>query len=188
MPAKSGIVPPLYHLKDVTRHNLSINVNGNSNGISRRKSIKSLRITDPQQVASYLQDTSASSSAIGIGNVGSWTDDLGEGKALRASIVQQASEPIVEPKDEWDMSLDVGKKKKIGRKRDPWKEFDRSQPSVFQTEQGMRRKNTDLSTVNNIKSDDFKFQKKKKPKRKKKGGKRNQHNQARQKRMNSCEA
>merc|ERR1719384_719374 len=69
--SKSGIAPPVYHLKDMSKHNLSLNISGNSqSGQSTRRSSKkqlSARITDPKLVLKHLRNEheGTASSAIG---------------------------------------------------------------------------------------------------------------------------
>jgi len=146
----------VYHLKDVARHNLSINVDGKAKS-------KTFRITDANTVSSYLHSKGAESSAIGVEGVGAWSQDLeNDAVSLRASIVQKAAEPVVEPKDEWDIALDSGmaypKRVKSARERDPFGEFDRDRAvNAFQDAEnrkngfngGSKRKNKRNKRKNN---------------------------------------
>jgi len=87
-------------------------------------------ISDPSEIDKYLENESCAQrqSAIGIANVDSWSNVDVNAEKLRAAIIAQANEPIVEPKDEWDICLDSGAafphKSKI--KNNPFKDFDRN--------------------------------------------------------------
>lgn len=80
-------------------------------------------------------------SAIGVSNVASWSDEEDNGRAVRRAIVQNARQPLVEPKDEWDLALDTGTAypRKIKKARDPFKDSHRNgQQNKFQGIQNQR--------------------------------------------------
>ena len=105
-------------------------------------------IADPIAISNYLENDSFKQSAIGIGDVGSWSNSRSEdAKNVRAAIVNHANEPIVEPKDEWDICLDSGTAypHKARSKSNPFKDFDRNSyknefQSVQQSEGSSRRR------------------------------------------------
>merc|ERR1712062_753372 len=62
--------------------------------------------------------------------MGTWSDTKCDKEAqnVRTAIVDRANEPIVEPKDEWDICLDSGTAypHKSKSKNNPFKDFDRT--------------------------------------------------------------
>merc|ERR1711997_1149911 len=67
---------------------------------------------------------------------------------LRKAIIRKASEPIVEPKDEWDMALDTGLAypKSQYKKHNPWEEYDRRKESPFQSVEKRKQRRNGLIT------------------------------------------
>eukprot|EP01083_Nonionella_stella_P098959 278348_1 len=99
-----------------------------SNIVAPVHSIKNMK-KHTDAVRQYFKDERNSSmSAIGIANVGTWSDKEDHGETVRHCIINEANKPIVEPKDEWDVMLDTGvaytKHKKA---RHPFKDFNRNE-------------------------------------------------------------
>merc|ERR1712013_383508 len=105
-------------------------------------------ITDGDAVTEYLSNRDTASSALGMARVAAWNkaseakdgeaEDTAQLRATWESIVQRANEPLVEPKDAWDLALDSGTAYPTKRKvsRDPFRHFDRkTQRNLFQTTQ-----------------------------------------------------
>merc|ERR1712087_701048 len=90
---------------------------------------KSQIISDPMEISKYLQDEGSKQSAIGIGNIATWSNvQCKDAQSVRTAIIDCANEPIVEPKDEWDICLDSGMAypHKSKGKSNPFKDFDRA--------------------------------------------------------------
>ena len=131
---KSSSVPvPVHSLKNLTKHKISAN-----NLIPKQsKPRKAQIITDVNLIDAYLKDEISSSSAIGV-NVGKWSDTMDNGQQVRKAIVEDSKQPIVEPKDEWDLALDTGAAypHKSKKARDPFRDFNRNEyKNEFQTTQ-----------------------------------------------------
>merc|ERR1719334_2596816 len=179
LPTCDGSSPPTLCPRNASRgipvpksYNFSMN-------LARKQSQRPKYITDGDAVSEYLSDRAAASSALGMSGVTSWSKSSGSKdvddsqlQATRESIVRRANEPLVAPKDAWDMALDSGAAypQKAKSVRDPFRDFDRKQRNPFQTTQAGHAAGT------------HRFEKG----RKKKGAAHNQHRlkQRRKRRMN----
>lgn len=89
-------------------------------------------ISDANEIDKYLDNerNGQRQSALGIADVDTWNDDVSNENMdkVRSAIVRQANEPIVQPKDEWDICLDSGAAfpHKVRRKSNPFQDFDRN--------------------------------------------------------------
>ena len=130
--SNSSIPAPIHSLKNITKHKL--NPSQLHPKITTKPKQKPRYVSDQNLINAYLKNET---SAIGV-NVGSWSDEADNGQELRQKLIQQASEPIVPEKDEWDVMLDTGTAypHKSKQKSDPFKDFNRDEYiNKFQTVQ-----------------------------------------------------
>eukprot|EP00484_Ammonia_sp_Unknown_P020975 CAMPEP_0197031480 /NCGR_PEP_ID=MMETSP1384-20130603/10476_1 /TAXON_ID=29189 /ORGANISM="Ammonia sp." /LENGTH=986 /DNA_ID=CAMNT_0042461013 /DNA_START=30 /DNA_END=2990 /DNA_ORIENTATION=+ len=151
---KNGTLPKRHITATTTASSALSSMNSNSANKSVRKTPSSSSthtisskpsnsslISDRHVIEKYLKDDASSMSAIGVSNVASWSDEEDNGRAVRRAIVQNARQPLVEPKDEWDLALDTGTAypRKIKKARDPFKDSHRNgQQNKFQGIQNQR--------------------------------------------------